>query len=382
MLSDDIQIISVDDHVIEGPNVWLDRVPAKYKDVAPRIERGDDGNEFWVYENAPAGNFALNAVAGKDPKDFGLDPRSYGDMLPGCYDIKERLKDMDLEGVHAQVCFSNMSGFAGRVFSESNDKELGRACIEAYNDFILDEWCGYDPGRQIPMMNLPYWDVAACVKEIERTAAKGAKAISFLEAPHRNGLPSFHSGHWDPIFAAAEETGLNILTHFGSGGAPGFQPPEAHPEHGDRHAIMIAMMGMNSMAACIDLIFSHVFHKFPSLKWALAEGGIGWIPYILERCDFTWEKHRFYNNINQEMKPSEVFHRNVYGCFISDYHGIDNRDIIGDDNIMFESDYPHSDSQWPHTRKILTEQFAEVPDDVTSKILEGNARTFFNFPRV
>jgi predicted TIM-barrel fold metal-dependent hydrolase len=382
MLADDIQIISVDDHVIEGPRVWLDRLPSKYQDVAPRIETDETGNQHWVYEGAPAGNFALNAVAGKDPRDFKLDPRSYDDMLPGCYDIKDRIRDMDLEGVHAQVCFSNMAGFAGRVFWQSKDKELGAECVRAYNDFMIDEWCAYDPGRQIPMVILPFWDIHQAIAEVKRTASKGAKAVSFIEAPHRLGLPSYHTNHWDPLMSVIEEIGTPVLTHFGSGGGCDYAPPEADPETGNLHAIMIAMMGMNSMAACIDLMFSHIFHKFPGLKFVLAEGGIGWLPYALERSDYTWERHRFYNDINQEMKPSEVFARNMYGCFIADNHGIASRDTIGVDKLLFESDYPHSDSRWPHTRKILKEEMQGVPDEDVRKIMEDNARKLFNFPRL
>jgi hypothetical protein len=174
MLPTDAKIISVDDHVIEHPRVWLDRLPAKYADVAPRIVKLPDGNDTWLYEGAKSGNFALNAVAGKHPREFGMDPRSYDDMLPGCHDIADRIKDMDIEGVWAQLCFPNFGGFAGSTFFAAKDKDLAKLCISAYNDFILDEWCAFAPDRQIPLMMVPFWDVEASIKEIERTAAKGA----------------------------------------------------------------------------------------------------------------------------------------------------------------------------------------------------------------
>ncbi|MDT5256883.1 MAG: hypothetical protein QOD10_1963, partial [Mycobacterium sp.] len=161
MLPDDAKIISVDDHVIEHPRVWLDRVPAKYAEVAPRIVKLPDGNDTWLYEGDRSGNFALNAVAGKHPRDFGMDPRSYDDMLPGCHDIEDRIKDMDIEGVWAQLCFPNFGGFAGSTFLKAEDKEFAKLCIGAYNDFILDEWCAYAPERQIPLMMVPVWDVGA-----------------------------------------------------------------------------------------------------------------------------------------------------------------------------------------------------------------------------
>jgi predicted TIM-barrel fold metal-dependent hydrolase len=377
MLTPDTQIVSVDDHVIEHPQVWLDRMPAKYKDVAPRIETAEDGNDWWIYEGEKAGNFALNAVAGKNPKDYGLDPRSYDDMLPGCHDIEQRLVDMDLEGIHAQLCFPNMGGFAGSVFAKSKDMDLATACVAAYNDFILDEWCAFDPDRQIPLMMAPYWDVDATVKEFYRTAEKGAKSFTFPELPDRLGLPSWHTDHWDPVFKAAVETNMPLSLHFGSGGAPLISPEGMSTNF----TVSISLFALNSVSAMGELCLSPTFHKFPDLKVALSEGGIGWMPYLLERMDYVWERHRWYNDVNREIPPSEIFRKNVFGCFISDEVGIANRHRIGVDNIMFESDYPHSDSNWPHTRKMLEEVMADVPDDEASKICELNARKLYNFPR-
>jgi predicted TIM-barrel fold metal-dependent hydrolase len=374
MLPDDAKIISVDDHVIEHPTVWTDRLPAKYADRAPRIERGADGNDFWIYEGEVAGNFALNAVAGKHPREFGLDPRSYDDMLPGCYRIADRIKDMDVEGVWAQLCFPNFGGFAGSTFAKQGDLKFAQLCVSAYNDFILDEWCAFAPGRQIPLMMLPYWDVQASVKEVERTIALGAKSVTFLEAPHNVGLPSYHTDHWDPLLAVCEEAKLPLSVHFGSGG-----PPQGVAPDGD-FFITIALFGMNSMMATVDMLMSPMFYKFPNLKVALSEGGIGWMPYVLERIDYSWGRHKYWCDINADKLPSELFREHIYGCFISDQAGIDNRHLIGVDNIMFESDYPHSDSNWPHTRKILAESLLDVPDEEARKIVELNARRLYNFP--
>jgi len=373
-LPKDAKIISVDDHVIEHPRVFLDRLPAKWQDEAPRIEKLPDGNDTWIYEGRQSGNFALNAVAGKHPREFGMDPRSYDDMLPGCYDIAQRIRDMDIEGVWAQLCFPNFGGFAGSTFQAAKDKELAKACIVAYNDFILDEWCAYAPDRQIPLVMVPYWDIDASVAEIERTAAKGARSVTFLEAPHKLGLPSYHTDHWDRIFRVCEEAQLPLSMHFGSGGMPKGLAPD-----GD-FFIGIALFGVNSMMATVDLLVSDVFYKFPGLKVALSEGGIGWIPYILERTDYSWGRHKYWTGVNPDKKPSELFREHVYGCFIADDAGIALRESIGIDNILFESDYPHSDSNWPHTRKLLEDALADVPDDEARKIVETNARTLYRFP--
>jgi len=374
MLPDDAKVISVDDHVIEHSRVFSDRLPAKYKDEWPRIVRLPDGNDTWLYEGKRSGNFALNAVAGKHPRDFGMDPRSYDDMRPGCHDPAERIKDMDIEGVWAQMAFPNFGGFAGSTFYAAKDRDLANLCVTAYNDFILDEWCAAAPDRFIPLVMVPFWDVEASVKEIERTSAKGARSVTFLEAPHRIGLPSYHTDHWDPILRAAEEHEMPLSVHFGSGGAPSGVAPD-----GDMF-ITIALFGMNSMMAMVDLLISPVFHKFPNLKFVLAEGGIGWIPYLLERSDYSWGRHKYWCDIDQEQKPSELFDDHIFGCFISDDAGLEQRHKIGVNNILFESDYPHSDCNWPHTRKILAEQMVNVPDEEARLIVEGNARRIFRFP--
>lgn len=373
MLPEDAQIISVDDHVIEHPRVWTDRLPARFQEAGPKVVEVD-GNELWSFEGRLSPTIGLNAVAGKDPKDFGLEPTRYADMLPGCYDVSARLADMDLDGIHAQMCFPSFPGFAGSTFFAAEDKELATACVQAWNDFIIDEWCAAAPDRFIPMVMVPFWDVEASVAEVQRTAAKGAKAITFTEAPHRLGLPSYHTDHWDPLLAAAQDADLPLCLHFGTGGAPEVAPDA-------NFAVTIALFGMNSQFATVDLLLSPVFHKFPRLRVALSEGGIGWIPYILERVDYVWERHRWYTGVNTEVRPSELFREHIFGCFIADEAGVAMRHMAGIDNLMFEGDYPHSDSNFPKSRKMLEEVLKDVPDEDARKIAEDNARRVFNFPR-
>ncbi len=374
MLPTDVQVISVDDHVIEHPRVWTDRLPAKYQAAGPKVVELESGREVWSFEDRMIPTIGLNAVAGKDPKDFGLEPIRYEEMLPGCYDVAARVKDMDLDGVHAHTCFPSFPGFAGSTLFAANDKELATECARAWNDFIIDEWCGYAPDRFVPMVIVPFWDVSASVAEVQRTAAKGAKAISFSEAPHRLGLPSFHGDHWDPFLAAAEDAEMPLCMHFGTGGAP-VTAPDAN------FAVAIALFGMNSQFTAVDLLLSPVFHKFPRLRVALSEGGIGWMPYVLERVDYTWERHRWYTGVNTDIRPSDLFREHIFGCFIADEAGIAVREMIGVDNVMFESDYPHSDSNFPASRKKLEDALRDVPDDEARQIGELNARRVFGFPR-
>ena len=299
-------------------------------------------------------------------------------MLPGCHDIHDRVKDMDLEGVWAQLCFPNMGGFAGSAFAKSKDWDLANECIKAYNDFILDEWCAAYPDRQIPLMMVPYWNIEQTVAEIKRTAAKGAKSDHLPRAarPPRPAVlahPALGPGAGRRVARPA------CRCRCTSAPAARRRPsPEAMTAN---FTVAISLFGLNSMSATAELLLSPVFHKFPDLKIALSEGGIGWMPYMLERIDYVWERHRWYNDVNKDVRPSELFKGHLYGCFISDVAGVFSRHLIGVDQLMFESDYPHSDSQWPHTRKVLEEVMADVPDDEARKMVETNARTLYNFPR-
>jgi predicted TIM-barrel fold metal-dependent hydrolase len=401
-LQDHMHLVSVDDHLIEPPSLWRDRLPARFQEQGPRIVEMDMSQaagdeelsasllkasrlgkesiekkqpaEVWLYEGRVYPNVGLNAVAGKKPQDYGMEPIRFSDMIPGCFDVHARVVDMDVDGVQSALCFPSFPRFSGTVFLEGEDKELALS-VKAWNDFHLDEWAAAYPDRFIPMIILPLWDPEAAAAEIRRCAAKGAKAITFPENTVGLGLPSFYTDHWDPVFRAAEETGMPLCMHFGSSGRAPITSPDAPM------AVMISLFGTNSMDAVADLLFSPVFYKFPELKVALSEGGIGWVPYLLERIDSTWERHRWYQNINRDVRPSDLWRKNMYGCFIDDLEGVVRREKVGLDNIMWECDYPHSDSNWPSSREYLGKLMQDVPDEDVHKMVELNARRVFNFPR-
>ena len=371
-LRDDMKLISTDDHVVEHPKVWSDRLPARLRDVGPRIVE-EGGAQVWDFEGRRYPQIGLNAVAGRSREEYGLEPTRYDEMLPGCYDPRARVLDMDRDGVQAQLCFPSFPKFSGTVFLQADDKELSLLCVRAYNDFILEEWCGAAPARLIPLVILPLWDVRLAAAEVERCAALGAKAVSFVENPAPLGLPSFHTDAWDPVFAAAQEADLPLCMHFGSSG----QSPKTADDA--PFPVTIALFGCNSMYTTADLLFSPVFHKFPRLKVALSEGGIGWVPYMLERIDYTWDRHRYYSNVDQTTRPSDLFRGHIWGCFIDDVTGVKNRHDIGVDRITWECDYPHSDSNWPNSRNRVTEMLADVPDEEVHRMVELNARELLCF---
>jgi predicted TIM-barrel fold metal-dependent hydrolase len=386
-LQDHHQIVSVDDHLIEHPRVFLDRLPEKFQEAGPRIIE-QDGKHMWSYAGTIYPTIGLNAVAGKEPKDFGLDPVRYEDMIPGCYDPVERVKDMDVDGVQAALCFPSFPGFAGGIFQRAEDKELALACVKAWNDFNVDEWCAAAPDRLIPLAILPTWDVRLAAAEAERMAAKGARTVTFPDSPVPLGLPSFHNDYWDPLWDVLEQTGMPASLHFGSSSyVPGFSFSGMKAVPGEMvmpdapFIVAIASFATNLMWTTLDLLYSGTLQRHPKLQFSLAEGGIGWIPYILERADQSWEKHRWYQKIDFDTRPSDLFRKHFWGCFIEDAFGVKNRHAIGIDRICMEIDYPHSDSVWPNSRKIAAQTLKDVPDDEVAKIVELNARTMLSFPR-
>jgi len=388
-LQDTHQIVSVDDHLIEHPRVWQDRLPEKFREAGPRIVEVD-GQHLWSYDSTLYPTIGLNAVAGKPIEEWGTDPVRYEDMIPGCYDPVARVKDMDLDGVQSALCFPSFPGFAAGTFHRANDRELALLCVKAWNDFYIDEWCATAPDRFIPLGLLPIWDVDACVVEAERLAAKGARTVSFPDSPVPLGLPSFHSDHWDTLWQVCSDAGMPLSLHFGSGGyVPGFsfsgmsasQADLAKQNVSAPFAVAITLFATNLMWSTVDLLFSGKLQKFPNLQISLSEGGIGWLPYILERADYVWERHRYYQPIDFDTRPSDLFRQHFWGCFIDDEHGLANRHTIGVDRITLEIDFPHSDSNWPNSRKRAAEVLANVPDDECEMIVETNARRMLNFPR-
>jgi predicted TIM-barrel fold metal-dependent hydrolase len=306
-----------------------------------------------------------------------MDGVSMRDMIPGCYDPVERIKDMNLDGVWASLCFPTYCRFAGARFLDYKDKDLALMCVQAYNDFVVDEWCATAPDRLIPLAILPLWDAKLAAKEVERVAAKGARSVGFPEAVQPLGLPSWHTGYWDPVFAAAAETGLPLSSHIGTSQV---QPKVSTDALGMRKGVSPAtnsLVCMSSMIMVADVIFSHIPYKFPDLKIALSEGGVGWIPYLKERMDYTWERATW--SEVAEVRPSELFDRHFWGCYIDDEVGTRERHAIGIDNLTIEVDYPHLDTTWPHTKKRVSELLSDVSDEEAHKIVELNARDLFNF---
>jgi predicted TIM-barrel fold metal-dependent hydrolase len=382
------RIISVDDHVIEPKSLWTSRLPTQYRTVGPRVERlpagelalagaryverpGTDGPlvDYWVYEDLYQSLKRAVAASGRPRDEMTMTSTTYDDVRPGCYDPAARLEDMDANWTQASLCFPNFPRFCGQTFLEAQDRELALLCVRAYNDWMVEEWCGSSEGRLVPLCLVPLWDPALAAAEVERNAARGVRAVAFSEIPAYLGLPSIHSGEWDPFFAACDATGTVLCLHIGSGTKMPTTSPDAPL------GVTVTIGFGNCMNSLADWLFSGKLAQFPGLRLMFAESQIGWIPYLLERADDVWKQHRAWVSSGGEIDepPSTYYYRQVSGCFFRDHHGIASLEACGVDNVMFEVDYPHSDSTWPDSRAVAAEIMAGLEPDVVRKLVRGNA---------
>jgi predicted TIM-barrel fold metal-dependent hydrolase len=367
-------LVSVDDHLVEPPDLFDDHIPDRYRDRAPKVREDEDGGQFWEFEGQRAQYMGLNAVAGCPPEEYGINPTRFDQMRPGCFDVHERVRDMNANGVLGSLNFPSFPQFCGQFLSRGEDKELALAVIRAYNDWHVDEWCGSYPDRFIPCGILPLWDPALMAGEVRRLAGKGCHAVTFSENPSKLGMPSLHSDHWDPFWSACEEAGTVVCLHIGSSSELLVTAPDAPVD------VTIAITPMNAFLALADLMWSPVLRKFPDITIALSEGGIGWIPYALERMDYVHEHHHRWTGADfGGRRPSEVFRERIVTCFISDDSGLEQRARVGIDRITWECDYPHSDSTWPRSPEALHRALQAIPDDEVEQMTHGNAMRVFQF---
>ena len=374
MNADDMILVSVDDHLVEPPTMFDAHTPAKWKGRFPKIERNDAGDDVWTFEGVVIPNIGLNAVAGRPKEEYGIEPTCFEEMRPGCWNLDERVRDMDAAGVLSSMNFPSFPGFSARLFANCADKDLALDVVRAYNDWTVDEWCAGAPGRFIPMGIPVLWDAQLAADEVRRLAAKGVRSVTFTENPYTLGFPSLHDEYWDPFWAALCDTGTVLSIHLGSSGQLAVTSPDAPMD------VMITLQPMNICAVAADIMWSRVLKKFPTIRIALSEGGTGWIPYFLDRLDRTYEMHHLWTGQDfGDRLPSEVFREHFLTCFIADPVGIKLRHDIGIDNISWELDYPHSDSSWPYPAEELERVCAGVSDEDINKITYENALRWYQF---
>ena len=373
-------VIDCDTHITEPGDVWTARLPARFQADAPRIVRDDYGFDSWIFGSSarivPVGH---TAVAGW-PEPFPAAPRNMDEIPAAAHDATARLAYMDEIGVWACALYPNIGGFGSESFLSLPDPELKLACVRAYNDWLLD-WIAPAPGRFIPVMAVPYWDVAATIAEIERCAPRGHKGILFTGEPQELGLPYLGDRHWDPLWAAASATGLPISFHIGSGDFTKEFALERLAAHGlgptvSRSTVTLCL---KNAAQVTDLLLSGVLPRFPGTKFVSVESGIGWVPFVLEGADYTFA----YSNGARErpeytMRPSEYFHRQVFACYLFEEHAVrTDLEAIGRENVLFETDYPHPVCLYGNVREKIAASLATRSDADASLLLWANAAKLY-----
>ena len=424
-------MISVDDHLIEPPNVWVDRLPSKYRELGPRWLADEEG-ECWHYEDvrqAVGGAVTSGAVWPPEDRPPVFNPLRFEEIPPACHDPKARVEAMDADGVLASLVFPNLPGFAGSLFVRAKDKDLALLCVKAYNDWVIDEWCAAAPGRFIPLALVPLWDGRLAGEEAARVIARGARAISFSMAPQNLGLPPIDDPgrSWDPLFSVVSEGGVPLCTHLGTGFGGKTATPDPRFAQMERamgaDAAGAAMMALDAASdprvggtllqlagqtTLVEWIYSGNFDRHPNLEVALSENGIGWIPAVLQVADWMLEMSRQRVTqpadpendpiVSEEAReharvaleeraersqesrlPSEVFREHMYGCFIHDPVGLKLVDELGVDNVMIETDFPHNSTWYPVSMQKAQESLGGIPDEARRKILRGNAERVFRF---
>lgn len=374
MKMNDMVLISVDDHISEPPDMFKAHLSGADLKSAPTLHVAPNGTTYWEYQGLKMPSVGLNAVVGRPLDEYGMEPTSFEQLRKGCYDSQARVDDMNVNGIAASLNFGSFPGFDGGRFHKVADKNLSLIHMRAYNDWHIDEWCGKHPGRFIPCALLPTWNMDATVEEIKRIARKGCTAVSINENPTVQGLPSIHNPYWEPLWKAIADHDLAICLHIGAGN------PAPHASMETPIEAWITTMPMSIATGAADWLNLEALHRYPKLKIALSEGGIGWIPYFLERADFSHERHKAWTHSRfGATKPSEIFRRHFLNCFIDDSFGLKNLDALDENMVAYECDYPHSDSLWPEVPEYLYKSVQHLTDAQIDKVTHQNAMRFFNF---
>ena len=257
MNPDELILISVDDHIAEPADMFEAHVPEKYKEHAPKVVTDENGREQWYYGKLPGRNLGLNAVAGKPREHYNIDASRYDEMRPGCYNVHERVRDMNAGGQLAGLNFPNWTGFSGQVLNEGPDPDLNDIMIKAYNDWHIDEWVGSYPDRFIPCGILPLYDVDRAVAEVKRLSDKGCHAVTFSENPAMLGMPSIHSGEWDPLFAVCSDLGTVLCCHLGSSSRSVGASADAPA------SVPMTLSSALTISTLVELVWAEFWDRFP-----------------------------------------------------------------------------------------------------------------------
>ena len=376
------RIVDADCHILEPPDIWKNHLGSKWQEKAPKLVKDYQGGDAWL--TAVGGQpdpIGLVSTPGMPFDKFRWYGVTYEEARAGCYNGAERLKDMDIDGVSAEVLFPpqrTMSHFLG-----DDDEDFVLAGVEAYNSFLFDEFCAPDPKRLIGMAQIPSIGIDSAIDGLRKAKARGAKGVRHLQLAGRQRRAL---GRRRPVLGGGgrrRSAGHDPHQHHQSQAAHG--RPQGNGRGGSQLYDMSseatrakAIGGMShvfSMATgCMtDLIFTGVFERFPELQVCWIETGVGWIPHFLECLDDRWWRNRVWGDLPLTEPPSFYWYRNNAASFIIDHTGVELRNRVGVDNMMWSSDYPHHGNDWPYSRRTIEDMMGSVAEDERARISGGNA---------
>jgi len=367
--------ISADDHAQEHPEVWTARMSkSRWGDRIPHLEELPDGSECWVVDGKKTDLRGV-ALAGAAMPDRARNPQRWEEVPKVAYVPAERLTAMDVDGVDCSVLYPSVAGRAGETFGRLDDPALELACVQAYNDWLIEEWAACSP-RFVPQCIVPLAPIDAAVNEIKRAVAKGHRGVVLPPVPMMlRAVPHINEPVYDPIWAACQDLDVPVCFHSGAAREIEFPPYEGFtPEVAA--ALEALTRPVSSVLVVANFLYSRILHRFPRLKVVFAETTLAWGAYELELADHQFERQRI-NTEGYDLKPSELFQRQCHLVGWFDATGIKTRHHIGLDNILWSTNFPQTTSTWPESRRAIARCFDDVPDGERRQMLAGNAARLY-----
>jgi uncharacterized protein len=367
--------ISVDEHVQEHPEVWTRRMAAaKWGKRIPHIEEKSDGTERWVIDGRELDLGGI-AEAGAVMPHRNEQPQRWRDVPNMVYDPRERLKTMDRDGIDYAVLYPTVAGSGGQTFGRLDDPELELACVQAYNDWLLEEWASVSE-RFIPQCIVPIFPVTAAVAEIRRAVANGHKGVVYPAVPMElQDVPHINDSTYDPLWATCQELAVPICFHAGASMTIQI-PPYSGYSPTLANAFQAISQSASMVSVLVNLLISKIFLRFPELKVVFAGSALGWGAYLLEYTDFQFKGDQLDKN-GYDSKPSEMFRRQCFLVGWYDQAALQVRRYIGTENILWSTQFPLATSTWPDSSEYIDKSFARVPENDRKKILWQNAAKLY-----
>lgn len=380
-------IVSADAHILEPPDIWKNWLADAYQDKAPKLVKDADGGDAWLFAGATTPDpIGLTATPGMPLDQFRWTGVTYDEARLGCYDGAARLEDMTRDGVDVEILFPPQRTI-GHFLGDEDDAFV-LAGVDAYNNFLFDEFCAPDPARLVGAYQIPSLGIDTAVEYLHKAKARGAKTVVISCWPA--GGESISEAD-DRFWAAAVEAEMPVCIHIlmisraarlrarqavaRAGGRQLYG--EGTGRAGAKAAASLSGVFSSVPSTIGQLIFTGVFERFPGLHVSMIEIGVGWLPHFLEAMDDKYWRNRSWADLPISRPPSSYWFENMSATFVRDDYGIRNRHEVGVANMMWSTDYPHHGNDWPYSRKVINETMAGVPPEEKHQIICGNAVRIF-----